>query len=55
MILNIGRFGPYLKYKDKFIAVPKKFNPLNLSRAQAIEIIDNKMLKDQKKALLDNQ
>lgn len=39
IILGIGRFGPYLKYQDRFISIPKKYDPFTVTPDMAAEII----------------
>jgi len=41
-----GRFGPFIKYKDIFINVPKKYNFDNLSQSDINELIDAKLEKE---------
>lgn len=41
-----GRFGPFIKYKDLFINVPKKYNFDNLSQSDINELIDAKLEKE---------
>ncbi|SHE37591.1 type I DNA topoisomerase [Chryseobacterium vrystaatense] len=41
-----GRFGPFIKYKDLFINVPKKYNFENLSQSDINELIDAKLEKE---------
>ncbi len=48
IILNVGRFGPYLKYKNLFYSIPNSVDYLNISLTQAIEIIKNKISKKNK-------
>ncbi len=43
--LGIGRFGPYVKYGDQFVSVPKSDNILDLSLDRACEIIQQKASK----------
>jgi DNA topoisomerase-1 len=45
MVTGIGRFGPYIKYCDKFISIPKKFDIFALTVEEAAEIIDAKEAK----------
>ena len=33
--MGIGRFGPYLKYQNKFTSIPKNIDPFNVSAEQA--------------------
>lgn len=41
-----GRFGPFIKYKDIFINVPKRYNFDNLSQSDIDELIDAKLEKE---------
>ncbi|MBP2618169.1 type I DNA topoisomerase [Chryseobacterium jejuense] len=41
-----GRFGPFIKYKDIFVNVPKKYNFENLSQSDINELIDAKLEKE---------
>ena len=42
VVAGIGRFGPYLRYKNKFYTMPKTENLLTISLSKAAEIIKNK-------------
>lgn len=44
--VNIGRFGPYVKYDEKFISIPKEEDPLDLSLARAVELVEEKLKAD---------
>ena len=44
--IGIGRFGPYVKWGESFISLPKDEDPLSVSMERAIEIIGEKMLAD---------
>jgi DNA topoisomerase-1 len=46
MMTGIGRFGPYIKYRDKFISIPKNFDIFSLTIEEACRIIDAKEAKD---------
>ncbi len=46
VIVNNGRFGPYVKFKDKFISLPKGIFPSDISMADAIELIKEKQRAD---------
>ncbi len=41
-----GRFGPYLKYKDFFINIPKRYNPNALTQEEIFELIEAKIEKE---------
>jgi DNA topoisomerase I len=40
--VNIGRFGPYVKFGEQFISIPKGEEPLDLELERAIELIREK-------------
>jgi len=41
--VGLGRFGPYVKWGDTFISVPKNEDPLSIDNARAIAIISEKL------------
>jgi DNA topoisomerase-1 len=41
ILVNNGRFGPYLKYGDKFVRIPKEYDFLSLTKDQAILLVSN--------------
>ena len=44
--VGVGRFGPYVKWGDAFISVPKNEDPLSIDKDRAIAIINEKILAD---------
>ncbi|WP_432712289.1 type I DNA topoisomerase [Pedobacter sp.] len=44
--VGVGRFGPYVKWGEAFISVPKNEDPLSIDKDRAIEIINEKVLAD---------
>ena len=44
--VNIGRFGPYVKYGEQFISIPKGEDLLEIDLERAIEIINAKKVED---------
>ena len=44
--VNTGRFGPYVKFGEQFISVPKGEDPLDIDMDRAIELIKEKQLAD---------
>jgi len=44
--VNTGRFGPYLKYGEQFISLPKGIEPLELDMEKAIDLINQKQIAD---------
>ena len=44
--VGVGRFGPYVKWGEIFISIPKGENPLSVTQERAEEIIKEKQLAD---------
>ena len=39
VVVGIGRFGPYVKFGDVFVSIPKGEEPLSISMERAVELI----------------
>ena len=46
-----GRFGPYLKYENLFINIPRAYNPESLSEADIKTLIEQKLEKEAKRII----
>ncbi len=44
--VNIGRFGPYVKWGEQFVSIPKGEEPTDMELSRAIEIIKAKQIED---------
>ena len=44
--VNVGRFGPYVKWGEQFISLPKGEEPTEVDISRAIEIIKAKQVED---------
>jgi DNA topoisomerase-1 len=44
--VNNGRFGPYIKYDNKFISLPNGMDPLEMDMEHAVQLIDEKKKAD---------
>lgn len=44
--VNVGRFGPYIKFGEQFISIPKTEEPLDVDLERAIELIKEKQRVD---------
>lgn len=44
--VNMGRFGPYVKFGEQFISIPKGEDPLDVDMDRAIELIKEKQQAD---------
>ncbi|MCL2131840.1 MAG: type I DNA topoisomerase [Lentimicrobiaceae bacterium] len=53
LLVNNGRFGPYVRYKGKFYSIPKTENVLTIDTARCLEIMAKKEERDaQRKPIL---
>ena len=46
VVINIGRFGPYVLHEKKFISIPKEEDPYAVSSGRAVELIEAKRVLD---------
>lgn len=46
VVVNIGRFGPYVLHDKKFVSIPKDFDSYTISLEKAIELIEAKRISD---------
>ncbi|MGM0565678.1 MAG: type I DNA topoisomerase [Bacteroidota bacterium] len=49
VLVSIGRFGPYVKHKGKFVSLKKDDDPSSIDEERAIELIEEKREKDRNK------
>jgi DNA topoisomerase-1 len=52
--VNIGRFGPYVKYGDSYVSIPRGEEPLDVTLDRAIELIEEKQSADAPVASFQN-
>lgn len=50
MVVNIGRYGPYVQYDGKFYALPKSEDLWSISLERCIDVMEAKKKSDQDKA-----
>ncbi len=48
IIVNVGRFGPYIKYGTTNVSLPKGEDPYTIEEAKCIDLIKNKPSKEKK-------
>jgi DNA topoisomerase-1 len=46
VLVGVGRFGPYVKWGEMFISIPKGMDPFSVDDEKAIEIIEEKKQTD---------
>jgi DNA topoisomerase-1 len=42
VVVNNGKFGPYIRHDNKFISIPKTYTPQSITLEEAIEVIEKK-------------
>jgi len=52
--VGVGRFGPYVKWGETYISIPKNEDPLSVDQNRAIEIITEKITADAPVAHYEN-
>lgn len=48
---NIGRFGPYVRYANKFVSIPKEESPYDITLERALELVAQKKKEDAEKII----
>lgn len=43
MVVSSGRFGPYIRYGELYVTIPKGEDPLELEKSRAAELVDEKI------------
>ena len=51
IVVNIGRFGPYVLHDKKFVSIPKDIDPYDIVSEKAIELIQAKRISDANKLI----
>lgn len=51
VVVNIGRFGPYVQHDKKYVSIPKEEDPYTLTFPRAIELIEAKRVADANKTI----
>ncbi|HYF68564.1 MAG TPA: type I DNA topoisomerase [Ohtaekwangia sp.] len=51
VVVNIGRFGPYVLHDKKFVSIPKGEDPYEITAERAVELIEAKRISDANKLI----
>ena len=51
LIVEIGRFGPYIKHGSKFVSIPKDMSPQSISYDEAVALVVKKREEDAQKVV----
>lgn len=46
VVVNNGKFGPYIRHDNKFVSIPKTLTPQGITLEEAIEVIEQKRQDD---------
>ncbi len=46
VVVNIGRFGPYVQHDKKYVSIPKDIDPYTITPEKAVELIEAKRVAD---------
>ena len=46
LVIGQGRFGPYVKWGESFVSIPRSEDPHGIDQARAIELIEAKKIED---------
>jgi len=50
---SIGRFGPYVRYGDKYVSIPGDDDPYTIELSRALELIEAKKIEDANRIIQD--
>jgi DNA topoisomerase-1 len=53
VVAGVGKFGPYIRHDSIFVSLKKDDNPLTVNIERAIELINEKRVKDQNRMIKD--
>ena len=50
VVVGTGRFGPYIRYNNAFVSIPKDEDPLSITLERCVQLIEAKQQKDADRA-----
>ncbi|HPV87733.1 MAG TPA: type I DNA topoisomerase [Bacteroidales bacterium] len=53
MVVSSGRFGPYVKWQDKYVSLPKTDDPYTITQERSIALIEQALAQEAKKSILE--
>ena len=51
VMVGVGRFGPYIRFNDAYVSIPKEINPLEITLEDAIDLIKKKRKEEAEKVI----
>ncbi len=55
VIVNIGRYGPYVRFDGKFVSIPKDMDPLEMNMDKAMPLIKKKLKEEEPIAFFEDK
>lgn len=55
VIVGQGRFGPYVKYDEAFVSIPRSEDPLAVDMARAVELLEAKKIENAPVGMYDGE
>jgi DNA topoisomerase I len=55
VIIGQGRFGPYVKYDEAFVSIPRSEDPLAVDMARAVELLEAKKIENAPVGMYDGE
>ncbi len=51
VIINIGKYGPYIRHDGKFISIGKEYTPQTITLEEAVSLIEKKRVEEKQRVL----
>lgn len=55
VVVNIGRYGPYVRFDGKFVSIPRDKDPLEMNMEKAMPLIKQKLKEEEPVAFVDDK
>ncbi len=55
VVVNIGRYGPYVRFDGKFVSIPRDMDPLEMNMEKAMPLIKQKLKEEEPVAFVDEK
>lgn len=55
VVVNIGRYGPYVRFDGKFVSIPRDMDPLEMNMEKAMPLIKQKLKEEEPVAFVDGK
>ncbi len=55
VVVNIGRYGPYVRFDGKFVSIPRDMDPMEMNMEKAMPLIKQKLKEEEPIAFVDEK